>query len=100
MDAVGERLLPDLDRLRTGLERRRRERTGFLRLLEKLIGLELKLRQYRDGKRFCDAVVAGAGVSALNRAFAAPELLPSAGELADPGSWIERTRPRLLPAAS
>ena len=67
-------------------------------MLERLLGLELKLRQYRDGKRFCDAVVARAGIAGLNRAFADPQLLPTAAELADPGAWIARTRPRALPA--
>jgi coenzyme F420 biosynthesis associated uncharacterized protein len=100
MDAAGGPLVPSLDRLREALERRRAERTPLAALLERLLGLELKLRQYREGKRFCDEVVARVGVAGLNRAFAAPELLPSARELADPAGWIERTRPKLLPAAS
>ena len=45
------------DQLREALERRREERSGPMRLLERVLGFELKLRQYRDGKRFCDAVV-------------------------------------------
>ncbi len=90
MDAVGEQLLPDLERLRVGLERRRRERTGFLRLLEKLIGLELKLRQYEQGKRFCDAVVSEGGIAGLNRAWESPETLPTLAELDDPGGWLAR----------
>ena len=61
MDAVGADLLDDLPALRAALERRRRERSGLLRLLEKLIGLDLKLRQYEQGKAFCDAVVARGG---------------------------------------
>ncbi|HYZ82358.1 MAG TPA: zinc-dependent metalloprotease [Solirubrobacteraceae bacterium] len=90
MDAVGASLLPDLDHLRVGLERRRRERSGLLRLLEKLIGLELKLRQYEQGKRFCDAVVAEGGIAALNRVWAGPERLPSMAELDDPSGWLAR----------
>ena len=61
MDAVGAELLPNLPRLRESLERRRHDRTGFLRLLERLIGMDLKLRQYEQGKAFCDGVVARAG---------------------------------------
>ena len=91
MDAVGEALLPDLDRLRTGLERRRRERSGLLKLLERVIGLELKLRQYEQGKRFCDAVVAEGGIEALNRAWTSAEHLPSKDELDDPSGWVRRT---------
>ena len=58
MDVVGAESLPSLAELRAALDRRRRERPPLLALLERLIGLDAKLRQYEDGKRFCDAVVA------------------------------------------
>jgi coenzyme F420 biosynthesis associated uncharacterized protein len=90
MDAVGEQVLPGLEDLRAGLERRRRERTGMFRLLEKLIGLDLKLRQYEQGKRFCDAVVARGGIAALNRAWDGPASLPTLAELDDPDAWVAR----------
>ena len=90
MDAVGEALLPDLARLRAALERRRHERSGLLKVLERLIGLDLKLRQYEQGKRFCDAVVERGGIDALNRAWAGPEQLPSLAELDDPAAWLAR----------
>ena len=38
MDAVGADLLTDLDAMRAAMERRRHERSGLLRVLEKLIG--------------------------------------------------------------
>jgi coenzyme F420 biosynthesis associated uncharacterized protein len=90
MDAVGERVLPDLPELRKGLERRRRERSGMLRLFEKLIGLDLKLRQYEQGKAFCDAVVARAGIAGLNLAWVAPANLPTLAELDAPDAWYDR----------
>jgi coenzyme F420 biosynthesis associated uncharacterized protein len=91
MDAVGADLLEDLPALRAALTRRRAERSGFLRLLERLIGLDLKLRQYEQGKAFCDAVVARGGIATLNRVWAAPEVMPSLPELDDPAAWVERT---------
>jgi coenzyme F420 biosynthesis associated uncharacterized protein len=91
MDAVGAELLPDLPGLREALERRRGERSGFLRLLEKLIGMDLKLRQYEQGKAFCDAVVSLGGIEALNRAWAGPEALPTLAELDDALGWLART---------
>jgi coenzyme F420 biosynthesis associated uncharacterized protein len=90
MDAVGEQELPDLDALRAGLERRRRERSGLFRLFEKLIGLDLKMRQYEQGKAFCDAVVAEAGIAGLNRAWESPANLPTLAELDDPSGWLAR----------
>jgi coenzyme F420 biosynthesis associated uncharacterized protein len=92
MDATGEALLPDLPRLREGLERRRKARTGMMRVLERLIGLELKLRQYEQGKRFCDAVVAEGGIAALNHAWDGPESLPTLADLDDPQGWLARVR--------
>ena len=91
MDAVGEDVLPALPDLRAALDRRRREKPPMVRFLEKLIGLELKMRQYEQGKRFCDAVVAEGGIEALNRAWRAPEALPSVAELEDPSGWLRRT---------
>ena len=91
MDAVGKDLLDDLPSMRAALERRRRERSGFLRLLEKLIGMDLKLRQYEQGKAFCDAVVRLGGIEALNRAWAGPEALPQPSELTDALAWLART---------
>ena len=91
MDVVGAEALPSLAQLRTALDRRRRERPPLLALLERLIGLDAKMRQYEDGKRFCDAVVAQGGPLALHRVFDAPEQLPSPAELKDPAAWLRRT---------
>lgn len=91
MDAVGAGLLADLDAMRAAMDRRRHERSGLLRVLEKLIGMDLKLRQYQQGKAFCDAVVARGGITALNRAWAGPETLPTFAELDDPRGWLART---------
>jgi coenzyme F420 biosynthesis associated uncharacterized protein len=91
MDVVGARALPSLAALRSALDRRRHERSPLIALLEKLIGLDAKLRQYEDGKRFCDAVAAAAGPAALHSVFDGPEQLPTAGELQDPDAWMRRT---------
>ena len=91
MDAVGAEVLPSMDQLRAALERRRANRPPVMRLLERLLGLELKMRQYRDGKRFCDRVVELGGLAALNRAWSAPGALPDLAELAEPAAWLART---------
>ncbi len=91
MDAVGAEVLPSMDRLRAALERRRENRPPILRIFERLLGLELKMRQYKDGKRFCDRVVELGGLGALNRAWSSPKALPNLAELADPAAWIART---------
>jgi len=93
MDAVGADVIEDLPRLRERLERRRADRTGLLRLFERLIGMDMKLRQYEQGKRFCDGVVARGGIAALNRAWEGPAQMPSLAELDDPAGWLTRTAP-------
>ena len=61
-------------------------------MLERLLGLELKLRQYQVGRRFCDAVVADGGPAALALAWSGPEALPSADELERPAQWLARVQ--------
>jgi coenzyme F420 biosynthesis associated uncharacterized protein len=90
MDAVAPDLLPSLPKLRAALDRRRQSQTGLSRLLGKLLGLELKLRQYEQGKFFCDAVVTAAGAEALTLVFSAPEALPTLAELTEPAAWLRR----------
>jgi len=91
MDAVAPDLVPSLARLRAALDKRRRSQSGLSRLLGRLLGLDLKLRQYEQGKRFCDAVVREGGVAALHHVFSGPEALPTLRELGDPEAWLART---------
>jgi coenzyme F420 biosynthesis associated uncharacterized protein len=90
MDSVAPDLLPSLPQLRGALDRRRRSQSGLSRLVAKLLGLELKLRQYEQGKYFCDTVVDRAGTEALAHLFSAPEALPNLAELRDPPGWLRR----------
>jgi coenzyme F420 biosynthesis associated uncharacterized protein len=91
MDAVGAEELPTLERMRAAMNRRRRERGWPWRILERLLGLEMKLRQYEVGRGFCDEVVAQAGRGALTVAWSSAEMLPSTSELERPGAWLART---------
>jgi coenzyme F420 biosynthesis associated uncharacterized protein len=97
MDALGEELVPGYRDLREAMDRRRRSRSAPERLLQKLLGLDLKMRQYEQGKRFCDAVVEAGGIEALNRVWRSPADLPTPRELDDPKAWVRRTA--LSPAA-
>jgi coenzyme F420 biosynthesis associated uncharacterized protein len=90
MDAVAPELLPSLPKLRAALDRRRHSQSGRARLLAKLLGLEMKMRQYEHGKLFCDEIVRRAGTDALVAVFSAPEALPTIDELTDPVAWLLR----------
>jgi coenzyme F420 biosynthesis associated uncharacterized protein len=91
MDVVGAEVLPSMPRLRAAMTRRREGRGLPWRVLERLLGLELKLRQYEVGRRFCDAVVLKEGPEALARAWSGPDALPSTAELQEPAQWLART---------
>jgi coenzyme F420 biosynthesis associated uncharacterized protein len=93
MDAVGAEVLPTLPRLRAAMTRRRTQRGLPWRVLEKLLGLELKMRQYETGRRFCDAVVESGGPQALALVWSGPDALPSAEELEHPERWTARMTP-------
>jgi putative hydrolase len=90
MDAVGAKLLADHARLKEMMERRKRSRAAGDVLFERLLGLELKRRQYEDGVKFCRYVAGVHDVAALNRAWDNPDSLPTQEEIADPDAWIAR----------
>jgi coenzyme F420 biosynthesis associated uncharacterized protein len=99
MDAIAAEYIPDHEKLRAAMDRRRSSRSAPQRMIERLLGFDVKLRQYEQGKRWADEVAASAGIEGLNRVWASPEALPSADELQHPRVWLKRTQPPHLTAA-
>ena len=99
MDAVGEQALPHYAGLRDAMDRRRRSRSAPERLLQKLLGLDMKMRQYEEGKAFADAVVAARDIGTLNRVWRSAEALPDLAELRNPEAWLARIEQRPAEAA-
>ena len=97
MDALGATLVPGYEKLREAMDRRRRSRSAPERLLQKLLGLDMKMRQYEQGKPFCDGVVDEVGIDGLNAVWRSPADMPTPAELDDPEAWIRRTS---LPSAA
>jgi coenzyme F420 biosynthesis associated uncharacterized protein len=98
MDEIARDAIPDHEKLRSAMDTRRRSRSAPQRIVERLLGFDIKLRQYELGKRFCDAVAGSAGIEGLNRVWEAPEALPTTEELEAPEAWLERLGP--APAAA
>jgi coenzyme F420 biosynthesis associated uncharacterized protein len=90
MDAVGAEALPSLDQMRTAMTRRRRARAWPWRIVERLLGMEMKLRQYEVGRRFCDEIVREGGPGRLAEVWGSPQALPSSEELERPQLWLAR----------
>jgi len=100
MDMAGASTEPGYARLRDRLDMRRARRGGLGEVISRLLGMELKLRQYKLGKAFCDAIVEESGIDGLNRVWSAPEALPTADELEQPSRWLERVGGRPAAAAA
>jgi coenzyme F420 biosynthesis associated uncharacterized protein len=90
MDRAGADEIPSAARFSEVLRRRRKQARGPARLLQQLIGIEAKLRQYEEGERFVAAVEDSGGSELLDRAWRGPEWLPSLVEIRNPSAWISR----------
>jgi coenzyme F420 biosynthesis associated uncharacterized protein len=95
MDGVGPDVVPSVAEIREKFQQRRAK--GASRLdtaLRKLLGLDAKLRQYRDGERFVRAVVEQVGMDGFNRVWTSPNTLPTKAEIAKPADWVARVHGR------
>ncbi len=90
MDRAGAAAIPSASTFSRVLRQRRKQTRGPARLLQQLIGLEAKLRQYEEGERFIAAVEGSGGRELLDRAWRGPEWLPSLVEIRNPSAWISR----------
>jgi coenzyme F420 biosynthesis associated uncharacterized protein len=91
MDGVGPLVVPSVAEISREFGRRRsRTRLTPETLLRKVLGLDAKMRQYRDGERFVRSVVDEAGIDGFNRVWTSPNTLPTRAEISDPAAWIRR----------
>ncbi|HEY4868591.1 MAG TPA: zinc-dependent metalloprotease, partial [Candidatus Dormibacteraeota bacterium] len=92
MHRVGRRHVEHADQLEEALHHRRQQRTLLERLVFALTGLEMKMRQYEVGERFCDAVVERSDLATLNRVWEVAAAMPTMDELKNPERWLARMR--------
>jgi coenzyme F420 biosynthesis associated uncharacterized protein len=90
MDAVGSRVIPSFKRMRNVFERRREQTTTLQRIVNQALGLEMKLRQYELGQKFCEEVAAREGEAGLAYLWTDPAHLPDLAELREPRRWLAR----------
>ncbi|MFF3817161.1 zinc-dependent metalloprotease [Streptomyces bluensis] len=91
MDGVGPDVVPSVGEIREKFQQRRARGASRLDLaLRKLLGLDAKLRQYKDGERFVRSVVEQVGVDGFNRVWTSPNTLPTKAEIAKPADWVAR----------
>jgi coenzyme F420 biosynthesis associated uncharacterized protein len=90
MDRAGAAEVPGAQRFSQVLRERRQSVKGPAKVLQQVLGLEAKMRQYQQGEEFIHAVEAVGGPALLNRVWEGPEWLPTFAEIRDPSQWIER----------
>jgi coenzyme F420 biosynthesis associated uncharacterized protein len=94
MNDVGRRELPHFALLEGAYRRRQEQRTPLERAFLRLTGLEMKMRQYVIGEKFCREVRDAGGQELLSRVWEGPDLLPTMAEIQRPQLFIERARSR------
>jgi coenzyme F420 biosynthesis associated uncharacterized protein len=90
MDGVGPEVIPTVDKIRRRFDQRRQGVGTLDRLLRRLLGLDAKMAQYRDGAAFVRAIVDAVGMDGFNKVWVEPANLPSKAEIADPVAWVRR----------
>ena len=88
MDRASVGRVPSAGRFKSVLHQRR-QAVGPVRLLQKVIGLEAKLRQYQEGEEFL-AAVESSGVASIDLLWRGPEWLPTLPEIKQPELWLAR----------
>jgi coenzyme F420 biosynthesis associated uncharacterized protein len=90
MDGVGPEVIPSVAEIRRKFNQRRKGAGTLDRVLRKLLGLDAKMAQYRNGAIFVRGVVDQVGMDGFNKVWVSPENLPSKTEIADPEAWVRR----------
>ena len=90
MDAVGPQVVPSVEQIRERFNSRRGSSGRIEQTIRRILGIDLKMKQYAEGSRFVRAVVDEVGMAAFNKVWTSPETLPTREEFAHPHAWVER----------
>jgi coenzyme F420 biosynthesis associated uncharacterized protein len=90
MDIVGPSVVPSVRTIRQRFDERRREAKPIGRFIRRMLGVEMKLKQYAEGARFVRVVIDEVGMSGLNTVWSSADQLPTGVEIRDPKLWLER----------
>ncbi len=90
MDDVGPEVIPSVAQIRRKFTQRRQGAGGIDRLIRRLLGLDAKMRQYRDGAIFVRHALDTVGMDGFNAVWAEAENLPTRAEILEPATWVSR----------
>jgi len=98
MDAVGKELLGSYEEMKERFDRRRENKSAAERLFQRLIGIDLKMQQYKLGEKFVNAVVDAEGLEFMNRVWEKSDRMPTMEEINNPTAWVARIKSGRGPA--
>jgi coenzyme F420 biosynthesis associated uncharacterized protein len=90
MDGVGPEVIPSVESIRSKFNQRRASGNPLEKAVRRLLGIEVKMRQYAEGHKFVHGVVERVGMTGFNKIFDSPLTLPRLDELGDPDAWVAR----------
>jgi coenzyme F420 biosynthesis associated uncharacterized protein len=90
MDAVGPQVVPSVADIREKFTNRRGSASRVEQVIRRILGIDLKMKQYAEGSQFVKTVVEEAGMAHFNKIWTGPETLPTRAELASPADWLAR----------
>jgi coenzyme F420 biosynthesis associated uncharacterized protein len=90
MDTAAPAAIPSLETIRDRFDSRRSNPGAVDGLLRRLLGMDVKLQQYTNGRIFVAEVVDRVGLAGFNRIWTSPNTLPTRAEISNPQQWCER----------
>jgi coenzyme F420 biosynthesis associated uncharacterized protein len=90
MDAVGPQVVPSVEKIRERFNARRGSAGRIEQAIRRILGIDLKMKQYAEGSRFVKTVVDEVGMPVFNKVWTSPETLPTRNEIANPANWLAR----------
>ena len=93
----------ELEDLQLVVKARNGDNAAMDQLIRRLLGIELKMKQYAEGSAFVRTVVGQKGIAGFNQVWSSPEIqddlktfinLPSHAEITAPDRWISRVLDR------
>ena len=90
MDAVGPQVVPTVAFIRERFNSRRGSSGRIEQAIRRMLGIDLKMKQYAEGSRFVREVVDKVGMATFNKVWTSPDTLPTKAEFATPQLWLDR----------
>src|SRR6185437_5936336 len=90
MDAVGPQVVPSVEHIRERFNARRGSSGRIEQTIRRILGIDLKMKQYAQGSRFVKTIVEEAGMATFNKVWVSPQSLPTKDEFVTPQLWLDR----------